>query len=84
MPHLNIGIITSHTGTNFQAILDACNQGASALPAVLSSATTPAQSPSVEREGKAFRGSISAQKPTRLPQIWTSPLQTPWQSTRWT
>ena len=27
MPHLNLGIIASHTGTNFQAILDACNQG---------------------------------------------------------
>ena len=27
MPSLNLGILASHTGTNFQAILDACNQG---------------------------------------------------------
>ena len=27
MPSLNLGIMASHTGTNFQTILDACNQG---------------------------------------------------------
>ena len=27
MPALNLGIMASHTGTNFQALLDACNQG---------------------------------------------------------
>ena len=84
MPALNLGIMASHTGTNFQALLDACNQGRlnATCRVVISNNSSSMALRRARSQG--VPGYHLSAKTTHLLRSWTEPSVTLWQTTRWT